>query len=202
MAVATLTSPTIGPLTASHQNEVAAAYERARKIRKAAAVAAFNGWMTAIFAVFSAPFAPFSVAGFLVTVGLAVVAYNEFRGRKRLLKFDRKAPVFLGWNQVGFMAFIIVYCVWMLIIGLMSEGPFAAELKAKPELSVALDSVDELDQLYRILSTTVYGTVIILSGIFQGLNALYYFTRRKHVEVYVHNTPAWVLDLQRLTTPQ
>jgi hypothetical protein len=88
----------------------------------------------------------------------------------------------------------------MVAAGLMAEGPFAAELKAKPELSAVIDSVDGIDQLYKVLIVAVYGTVIVLSGVFQGLNALYYFTRRKHVTAYVQNTPAWVLDLQRLTS--
>ncbi len=64
------------------------------------------------------------------------------------------------------MALIISYCIWMLIVGLTSEGPFAAELKAQPELSVALDSGDQFDQLYRMLLVAVYGTVIVLSGVF------------------------------------
>lgn len=200
MAVAIVTSEPNGPLTQSHQHEVATAHERARKIRNAAAVAAFNGWMTGIFAACSAPFAIFSLASCLVTAGLSVVAYNEFRGRKRLLQFDRNAPTFLGWNQVGFVALIIAYCIWMLVVGLTADGPFAAELKAKPELSAVIDSVDGIDQLYRVLIVAVYGTVIVLSGVFQGLNALYYFTRRKYVTAYVQNTPEWVLDLQRLTS--
>ena len=143
----------------------------------------------------------FSLVGFFVTVGLSVVSYNEFRGRQRLLKFDREAPIFLGWNQVGFLMVILIYCAWMLIVGLTSEGPFAAELKAKPELSVAFDSVTEFDQFYRVLIAAVYGTVIVLSVVFQGLKCALLFTRRKHVDAYLQNTSDWVLDLQRLTPP-
>ncbi len=201
MAIATITSEPNGPLSQSQQHEIAAAHDRARKIRKAAAVAGFNGWMIGIFAACSAPFALFSLPGFLVTAGLSLVAYNEFKGRRRLLQFDQKAPTFLGSNQVGFLALITSYCIWMLVVGLTSESPFAEELKAKPELRAIFDSVDDLDQAYRILIVAVYGIVIVLSAIFQGLNALYYFTRRKHVKAYVQNTPDWVLDLQRLSSP-
>ena len=175
------------------------ANERAKKIRKAAGVAAFNGWMTGIFAVTSAPFAPFSIAGFLVTVGLGIVAYNEFQGRKRLLLFDDSAPRLLGWNQVGFLTMIIVYCLWMIFTGLTGEGPFAAELAAKPELREVLDSIDGLDYFYKLIVLAIYGTVIVLSAIFQGWNAYYYFSRRKHVEDYVRETPEWVIDVQRAT---
>jgi hypothetical protein len=177
---------------------VALANERAKKIRKAAGVAMFNGWATGIFAALSAPFALFSIDGFLVTVGLSVISYNEFRGRKRLLQFDPLSPILLGWNQVGLMTLIIVYCLWMLLTSLTSADPFAAEVAANPELA---GSLNQFDHLYKDLVVTVYGTVIVLSVIFQGLNALYYFTCRKHVEAYVQETPEWVLDLQHIMTP-
>ena len=97
MAVATILTEPDGPLTQSHQDEIASAHDRAKKIRKAAGVANFNGWVTGIFAVSSAPFALFSLPGFIVTVGLSIVTYNEFKGRKRLLRFDPGASAFLGW---------------------------------------------------------------------------------------------------------
>ncbi len=199
--VGTIAPASDGPLTQEHRRELALATERAKRIRKAARVAAFNGWMTGIFAVASAPFAPFSMAGFLVTVGLALIAYNEFQGRKRLLQFDPSASTLLGWNQVAFLTLIIVYCLWMLFTCLTGAGPFAAEIEANPEIAAVLGSLDEFDYLYKVLVVAVYGTVIVLSAVFQGLNALYYFTRRKHVEAYVQETPDWVLDLQRMTTP-
>lgn len=199
VSIAILAETASGPLAAQHHQQLALASERSKKIRKAAGVAAFNGWVTGIFAVTSAPFAPFSVAGFLVAAGLAIVTYNEFAGRKRLLRFDESAPQLLGWNQVGFLAMIVVYCLWMMFDGLTGAGPFAAELAAKPELREVLDSVDGLDSIYKLLVLAVYGSVIVLSVIFQGWNAYYYFSRRKHVAQYLRETPSWVLDVQRAT---
>lgn len=198
MATATEFSPAQGELNPETREVLSCAQTRAKKIRKAASVAAMNGWVTSIFAACSAPFAPFSFVGFLVTAGLIVVAYNEFQGRKRLLKFDPTAAVLLGRNQLGFLLLIIGYCFWMIVQGLSSTGPFAAELAAKPELASALGPLDEFDHLYRFLVVGLYGTVIVLSAIFQGLTAFYYFSRRKYVEAYVQKTPAWVLDVQRL----
>ncbi|MCA9269825.1 MAG: hypothetical protein KDA41_15195 [Planctomycetales bacterium] len=190
-----------GPLTEAHQLQLADAQRRAQKIRGAARVAAFNGWMTGLFAVCSAPFALFSLSGLFVTVGLSVVAYNEFQGRKRLLQFDEQAPTFLGWNQLGFLALIVVYCLWMLAASLLGEGPISAELNAHPELGDALGSVAGLDQMFRWLMVAVYGSTIALSVVFQGLAALYYFRRQKQVAEYVRGTPAWVISLQRLAAP-
>lgn len=87
----------------------------------------------------------------------------------------------------------------MLATSLSGEGPFAAELRAKPELAAAIDNVEQFDQIYRLIMAAVYGMVIVLSVLFQGLNAFYYFSRRKHVEAYLQQTPEWVVDLQRLT---
>jgi hypothetical protein len=204
MNAATLAEPAAGPLEngpldAEHHHALTVANARAKKIRKAAGVAGFNGWMTGFFAVASAPFALFSLDGFLVTLGLAVVAYNEFRGRKGLLQFDESAARRLGWNQLGFLSLIILYCTWMLFTGLSSDGPFSAELTANPELQQALGSLSGLDSLYRQIVLAVYGTMIVLTAIFQGWNAYYYFSRRKHVAAYVRETPAWVLDIQQAT---
>jgi hypothetical protein len=168
---------------------------RAKAIRKAAAVANFNGWVTAIIAALSAPFAPFSVAGFLLTCGLAVVAYNEFRGRKLLLSYNPSAARLLGWNQLGFLAMICVYCVWMM---LTSASSFAAELQAHPELEDAIGSLDGFDAIFRTAVIAFYGAVMVLSVIFQGLNALYYFTRRKHVDMYLQQTPEHVREIARI----
>ena len=199
MSVATLEQPSPSPLAPQHHEELALANERGKKIRKAAGVACFNGWVTAVFAVSSAPFAPFSIVGFLVTIGLSVVAYNEFQGRKRLLRFDREAARLLGWNQIGFVSLIVGYCCWMMFTGLTGEGPFAKQLAAQPELGQVLGSLDQFDYIYKLIVVAVYGTVIVLSAVFQGGNAAYYFTRRKHIEAYLRETPAWVLDVQRVT---
>ena len=186
-----------GPLTPEHRHELILAKGRAKAIRKASKVAAFNGWATAIVAALSAPFALFSVAGLLVTIGLAVVAYNEFRGRKRLLDLDASSTTLLGWNQIGFLALIAGYCLWMVFT---SMGSFASELEAHPEYEEALGSLQEFEGLYRYLVVGFYGTVAVLSAIFQGLNALYYFTRRKYIDAYLQETPAWVRELERMTS--
>ena len=200
MNIATNAPASEGPLTPEQRHELALANER-KKIRKAATVAAFNGWATGIFAALSAPFAVFSVSGFLITVGLSAVAYNEFRGRKRLLRFDPTSTVLLGWNQIGLMTLIIVYCLWMIFTSLSGAGPFAAEIAKNPELADAASTLSQFDSLYKELAVAIYGAVIVLTALFQGLNSLYYFSRRKFVTAYVQETPRWVLDLQNIMAP-
>jgi hypothetical protein len=188
-----------GLLTPELRHELVRAKGRTKAMRKAASVAAFNGWSTGIMAAISAPFALFSAAGLLMTTGLAVVAYNEFRGRKRLLALNPASTDFLGWNQIGFFILIVAYCLWMLFT---SIGSFSAELQAKPELEAALGSLDGFDDLYRRFVVGFYGTGILLSAIFQGATAIYYFTRRKHVDTYLQETPAWVQEIELITSAQ
>ena len=188
-----------GPLSAEHHQQIASAHTRSAKIRSAARAAAFNGWVTGAFALLSAPFAPFSFAGFLVTVGLAVVTYNEFRGRKLLLAFDPKAAKLLGWNQVGFLGLITAYSLWMIVDSLIGPGPFSKELQQYPELQQALGSKEELQRMYQLLILAIYATVIVFSAVFQGINAIYYFTRSRHILAYLRETPGWIVEMQRVT---
>jgi hypothetical protein len=188
--------PISAALSPQLRDELVLAQNRSRAIRRAAGVANFNGWVTGAIALLSAPFAFFSVTGFLVAVGLVVVAFNEFRGRRRLLEYDPSAAPFLGWNQVGLMILITAYCGWTMFV---SAGAVAAEMQAKPELAAAIGSVEGFEELYRQVVFIFYGTVIALTVAFQGLNAAYYFSRRKPIAAYVQETPAWVLEIQRLS---
>ncbi len=149
----------------------------ARKVRSAAKLAAFNGWAFGISAALSLLFALSSGTALVVGAGLAIVAWNELRGRKLLLRFDPRGPLLLGWNQLGLMGLLVAYCVWSIYAGLTG---------ATPELDALLKELEPLtgsvDDLQRTLTLAIYGGVIIGTIIFQGLNALYYFTRTKHVQ--------------------
>jgi hypothetical protein len=191
------------PLSITHRRELSAARDRAKTIRKAARVAGFNGWTTAAAAAFSAMFLLFdrSPAAIAITLGLSVVAYNEFRGRKRLLNFDPCAATMLGWNQLGLLAAIVIYCLWMLsassseAVGAMTSGMDSATRQQMREV------LGDLDGLYKSATLAMYGGAIVLSVLFQGGNALYYFTRRRHVEDFIAETPQWVRDVQGGSIP-
>ena len=200
MLTAQLAPPANEPFDQSHARALAVAAARAQPIRKAARVAGFNGWTTGLMAALSAPFALFGIVGLLVFLALVVVALNEFRGRKRLLAFDPSAATMLAWNQLGFLAMITGYCLWALYTNLVGSNTLEAQLQASPQLKAAIGSLQGLEgfgDLYRQLVLALYGSVIVLSAIFQGANAWYYFTRRRLVDDYVRDTPSWVLDVQR-----
>jgi hypothetical protein len=185
-----------GPLTAEHHRELALARQRSKSIHKAARVAAFNGWATAAVALLSAPFALFSISGAMVFIGLSVVAYNEFRGRKRLSQFNPSAATFLGWNQLGLLAIVVGYCLWALHANLNEASSVSAELATFSELETALGSPEQFETLARQIVFLFYGSVIAAGVLFQGLNAIYYFSRRKHIDAYIADTPEWIRQLQ------
>jgi hypothetical protein len=184
-----------GPFSPDHQQELLTANVRAKKIRKAAVMAAFNGWTLAVFATVSLPFSLWSWSARLLEIGLIVVAYNEFRGRNGLRRFDPAATALLGWNQLGLWAVLVGYSVWSIAEALIMPNPYEQALGADPELAGSM--LGSIGDLYRAITLAVYGGMIFGTTLMQGWNAWYYFSRREHVEAYLNATPAWVLDVQR-----
>ena len=203
-APATLTRPTPPPLppedatdgglTAEQLQQWADANLRARKVLKAAKVAAFNGWTVGFFAAASAIFALFSIPTALLCAGLAFVTYNEFRGRKLLLRFEPRATRVLGWNQLVLMGLLIAYGAWHIGAAYLGPSPYEQAIRTTPQLEKMLRPVENL---YTLLTVVVYGGVIVGTMIFQALNAAYYFTRAKRLRAYLAETPDWIVDLQR-----
>lgn len=178
-----------GPLTAEQHEQLADARERARSFMGAVRAATFNVWSIGIFAALTLLFGVFSLTALVLGVGLAVVTWNEYRGRKLLRGFDPAGPRLLGRNQLGLMALIVVYALWSM-----------HQARAHPD--PGLEQMDEIlggdtSGLVASLTTIVYVGVIAITGIFQGLMARYYFKRIPMVEAYVRETPDWVLELQR-----
>jgi len=189
------------PPTIEQLNQLAQAKLRAKKVRRAATVATTNGYLLSVFsggsfllAAVSLLFGEFNVVGLVMGVGLALVAWNEFRGRAMLRRFEPRGCRVLGWNQLGLMALVIGYAAWMLARALWGANPYAELMTDDAALAGPLGS---MGQLYETVALAVYGGLIAGTLIFQGLNSLYYFTRRKHVEAYLSETPEWVVELQR-----
>lgn len=179
------------PLTPEQQRELRDAKERASSFFGAARVAAFNGWTVGFCAVVSllVGILFFSPMGVLVGFGLAVVARNEFAGRRRIRAFDPSGLDLLWRNQLSFMLIICVYCAWSIYSQIAHPDPQVAEMT---ELLG-----EGFDDLVQWLTFALYGGMIVGTAICQGLNALYYFVRAKRIREYLRDTPEWVLDVQR-----
>jgi hypothetical protein len=182
-----------GPLSPAQVEVLNAGQERAGSFLSASRVAAFNGWTIGFFAVVSILFGLTSPTGLLIGAGLAVIARNEFAGRRRLNAFDVSGLELLWRNQIGFMALIVVYCLWAIF------GP-SADLD--PAVAQLLEELGEdTGALVESLKMIVYSAVIVGTVIFQGLNARYYFVRVALMRAYLRDTPQWVLDVQGAPQP-
>jgi len=178
-----------GSLNQEQKQELEDAKARAASFVGAVKVAAFNGWTFGIFAVISILFGLSSLPGFLVGVGLAVVTRNEFVGRRRLLAYEPGGLELLWKNQVGLMTLIVAYCAWSLYRSVKFPDPALVEMTEV----LGAEGVD----LMQSLTSGAYVAVIVLTILFQGLNARYYFVRIARLRQYVRETPEWVVDVQR-----
>ena len=76
-------------------------------------------------------------------MGLAIVAWNEFRGRDLLREFDPHGTRLLGWNQVGLIALVVAYSLWCIFTGLTQPNPYQVHIDQTPELAPMLGSVGD-----------------------------------------------------------
>ena len=182
------------PIGDQHLATLAEANLRARQVRRAASFAAFNGWGAAVFAILSAPFALFSLTALIMGAGLGYFAWNELGGRKQLLRFEVAAASRLGRNQLLLLALMVVYSVWNIGAAMLGPNPYEEQLAMYPEAANVLQPVADM---YIWITVGVYGTIIVLTAIFQGLGAWYYFSRRRIIEAFLADTPDWVVDVQR-----
>ncbi len=175
-----------GPLSPEQQRQLAQANQRARKVLSAARVATFNGWTIGSIAGFSLLFGLFSRTALVMGIAMGIVAWNEFRGRALLRAFDPAGPRLLGKNQLGFLAVIVGYCLWSIYTTATGQNAELAEIETM---------IGPVSDLARDLTVMVYGVVLLLSVVFQGLNARYYFARERLVREYLQRTPDWVVTL-------
>jgi len=179
-----------GPLTEEHTAQLAAAMERAGKIRKATKIATANGWMLGISAALSAPFALGSRVAFLLMAALGILSWTEFRGRDMLRAYDTNGPDLLWKNQLGLMAVLVVYCLWA--IRTASGGP------VDPDMALLLELAPEIADLMTSLTVMVFQGVIVVTVVLQGLMARMYHLRIAMIREYWADTPGWVVEVIRM----
>jgi len=176
------------PFSPEQQQQLADAKEKAKKILAASRVAAFNGWTVGTFAVISLLFAFFSFTSLIMGIGLGWVARNELRGKERIRAFDPAAATLLGRNQLGLLSLIAAYALVSIYRTLTEPIPHLAEIE---------EAFGPIGDFVTSATVSVYVGVIVLTLIYQGLNARYYFARKQMIDEYLLETPNWVVDLQR-----
>jgi len=181
------------PLSAAQLQDLSGARRRAAKIRRAAAVAAFDGWTMACFAVITlfGGLLTLSFVGLALGAGLGGIAFNELRARALLLRFNPRAPRILALNQIALGILIMAYAVVSLYQGL--AAPVGAQLQSgDPEMDAMIGS------LSRTIIIALYGSIAVFAIVAPGLTAWYYLSRAKHLDRFIKDTPPWVVQVLRL----
>jgi hypothetical protein len=181
-------------LTEAHLRALADAAARARPVRRAAAVARFDGWAVATFAALTFLFSLGSAPGMLLGAAMGVIAFVELRGAARLARFDPGAARTLGRNQLALAAALIAYALFQIHAELTGAGAFAEVTASDPQLAGMLQPFEGLTRQVTLLT---YGSLIAVALCAQGGLALYYFRRQRHVADYLAHTPPWVVAVQR-----
>ena len=111
-------------------------------------------------------------------------------------RLDPRGPTVLGFNQLFLASAITLYAAWNIYRCLAHPKAILSELDME-----ALTQFGITEKTVALWAVIFYSAVIAATWITQGLTALYYFSRRKHLDAYITSTPQWIHDLQRAQQP-
>jgi hypothetical protein len=170
--------------TTSEQRELARAAELGAPLRRAAKLARANGLGYAVFGALTILFSlPLDVAGLLLGGCLLAVGISQQRTAPRLVGGDTAAPGLLARNELLLLAAITGYALAQMTI---LRGTSATDLEMLGD-STGVDVAGLVDAI----AGAVYGSVILISVLYQGGMALYFRRRAPIVEAYARETPEW-----------
>ncbi|HKO92716.1 MAG TPA: hypothetical protein VJU61_16290 [Polyangiaceae bacterium] len=190
------------PLDADQLRVLGETRRLGKKLRFARGVALTNVVSLAFLASSTLVLGVFSLTLSPVGLALAALAYNEERGRRLLVAVDPRAPRRLALNQLLLFALVVVYCAWNAYSVWTGPDPLDALASQSDSLNDTLQelssqtgsSFNELGRWARVAALFVYGAVLAVSAVVQGLTAFYYHSLRASVEAYAE-TPAWARAL-------
>lgn len=173
---------------------IAAARQRARRISRAASVAALSGWTLAVFAAVSVVFGIFDLSSLVLGIGLAITAYVELRGSKALRRFDRNAPKWLAINQLALGLMLVSYGTWGIYSAIYAPSPYDSYIAQGGQVGDMLKGIAHTTMTITIIT---YSVVICVSAIAQSCMSWYYLSRHRHMRAYLASTEPWIIDTLR-----
>ena len=182
----------IGPLP-QHLEQIAEARLRGKKIRRAVTIATLSGWSLAIFAGITLLTGLFDPPTLMLGAGLGLAACIEVRGARDLRRLQVRAPKRLASNQVFLGASVAAYAGYNLWRAMFGPSPLSAGAN-DPQVSEMLGS---FDNLARGISALIYGAIMLVGVLVPGCTALYYASRRRHIEQFIAQSPPWIVELHR-----
>ena len=191
--------PPFAGLSPEHLRQLTEARQRATKIRRAISVAKFDGWSVGMFGAltFLVGAISFSWIGLLLGGGMLAVAWVEFRGADRLRRLDAGATKSLAFNQLVLGGLLLTYAIYSLWGVYHTHDPAFDELRGMGNVP----GIGDIDNIAHLIGLLIYGTLAAVAIFGQGGTALYYHTRRRHIESYLRDTPPWIVEAQRAGMP-
>ena len=191
--------PGRGPLHEDDFRQIATAMAGFKAIRSAARTAWMSAATTLTIGAFSALFFLVwpSWEGALVAVGLCAVGAVEYWGHCRMRRAEVAAAGILAKNQLAFLGLIVIYSLAQMATfstqKLKADAlspEVRSQMAAMPSMQRAIDG--PIDRYAPLVTYGFYGLVIVMSVLFQGGLALYYFSRKKRLVAFHSQTPDWV----------
>jgi hypothetical protein len=186
-------APFPAALSPEQVQELDAARFRARTLRRAALWASMDGWTIAVFGGLSILVGIASAAGWIVGGVLLALGIIEIRAASALRRLEVGAPQRLAVNQIVLGGLLLAYACWGLWWAAYGQIDALDRLVGETQ-GLALP---ELESLVRLLALVLYATLAAVAVIVPGLSAVYYWTRKPHLQAYLEHTPGWIMDLQR-----
>ena len=192
-----------GPLREVDYMAVRQAMNRRTVLKRAAHVAGTSGKIALCVGVsaVSLSLVWWNWSGIIVGIGAGVIGLIEWSADRRMKSAKVEAAKLLAINQVALFALITAYCVVQMATfspQKAKEEAISPQLRselaaAMPDLQHSIDNM--IDTWGAFVIYGFYSLAIVASIGFQGGMALYYLSRRKHIEAWNRDTPAWVKRL-------
>jgi hypothetical protein len=187
-------NPTSPQLSQENLRELETARQSLRKVARAVSVARFDGWTMAIFAGLTLLMGITDITNIVLAVALGTVAYVELTGAAKLRRLDPSAVPMLGFNQFGLAGLLTLYALWRIHVELNGGGFISGMVAQDPADAQVLGPWMNLG---RSVVFAFYGSLIAVAVLGMGGMAWFYFSRRKHLDAYLTNTPQWIIAMQK-----
>jgi len=196
------------PLSPAHYAALRVAIAARKPLRRAVRTARFSAITMLAIGVLGIPLLPFffDFISLVVVAGLLVLGIFEWIGAERMREGQPGAAAFLARNQLCLIALITLYCLVQMAtfkpsaaFGSLLSADMQAQLPQGTGTAAALDGalpgLPSLGDLVPTVTYAFYSIVIAASVIAQGSLALYYFTRRRHLEALQRHTAPWITQM-------
>jgi hypothetical protein len=184
---------TIPPSTEIPQ-QLAAATSAWKKMRRLASYGLFDGYTLTVLGALSLICGGYSsIVGLMVSFGLLGTGIFEIREVYRLRRLHSSAITRLAYNQMVLAGILIAYALINLVQSRSGGG-------LSPEVQQSLSQLGSTDEIQGAASSVIqilYSGLIGFAVVVQGGTALFYFSRRVHLQRYLADTPEWIQQMQR-----